>query len=226
MKKKIIIVIASVFLFFGIIASAAFIFQRIVEGNANTGNINITSKYFVYDVEDENGNVTTQKDDASGTFINCYATQKGGYSDETDDIYLNQLGFEFSFQTDIAVYVRVHFEDAWISKKTYTNGTTNTTYIEKDEIDGKSPFYVNDTNWIYDEETNCAYLKVMVDPNDDVEDNTSYSFSLDEDYFYNLDKSSSYRESIIVQVSYYVDIVQANRAQQKWGVNLTEILGE
>lgn len=162
--------------------------------------------------------------DGLDTIIECYATQRGGYNDEVDLIYLNQLGLEFTFQTNIAVYVRIHIQDAWYSSRYYTNSDTRKNYIQKGKIEGVSPFASSiDTDWVYDEKTNCAYLKQVVNPTSSelTENESTYTFNVNPEYFYNA--TSTVRESVIVQVSYSVDIVQANRAEQKWKVDLDEI---
>jgi len=163
---------------------------------------------------------------ASNTMKECYATERGGYSDEVDLQYLNQFGIEFTFQTNIAVYVRVHILDAWYTSRYYTNSDPKKYYVAKDKIGGTSPFAYNiDTNnWLYDEATNCIYLKHMVTPTSAVleENRSTYSFMINPDYFY--ESSSKVRESVIVQVSYSVDIVQANRANKKWGIDIDQLL--
>ena len=164
-KRKIIILISSIFFVFSsIVVLASFVFQKIIDVTSTTGVIEVTEMKF--------GNFSNPDDiqyqEAEGKYIACYATEKKGWANETDDIYLNQLSLKFSYKTTIDVYVRIHIQDAWISTKTYTNGLESTTYIEKDKITGKSPFAPLDTeNWIYDENTNCIYYKTKVSVGDE-----------------------------------------------------------
>ena len=220
-KRKIIILLSSVFFVFSsIVVLASFVFQKIIDVTSTTGVIEVTEmKFGNYSNPDD-----IQYQEAEGKYIACYATEKKGWANETDDIYLNQLSLKFSYKTTIDVYVRIHIQDAWISTKTYTNGLESTTYIEKDKITGKSPFAPLDTeNWIYDENTNCIYYKTKVTVGDEQILNATHEFKLDSEYFYESSPSTSYREHVIVHVSYYVDIVQANRAEKKWQVDFEDL---
>ncbi|MCR5422622.1 MAG: hypothetical protein K6E74_03195 [Bacilli bacterium] len=216
----------------------------------------------------ENNKVTNVSSNGRNELI-CYANEKGGYSDEdTSAFYLNQLGFSFSFETQIPVYICIHFEDAWYSTKTYPNGNTKTNYIVKgntykqteDEyfLEGKNYYIKNGTsyrqanvvvgnavptsgdvlyyeesssaaftpsdleNWVYDAATNCAYYKRPFIPTED-NNGMDLTFLIDQDYWYVTPSVASYREAIMVQVSFYVDICQANRAEMIWGVDFNKL---
>ena len=220
-KRKIIILLSIITLTLSsIIVFASFIFQKIVDITSTTGVVEVSEMMFGDYSDPDN----VQYREAKGKYIACYATEKKGWTNETSDIYLNQLSLKFSYETTIDVYVRIHIQDAWISTKTYTNGLVSTTYIEKDKITGKSPFAPSDTeNWIYDESTNCIYYKTKVSVGDEETLNASHEFKLDNTYFYESTPSTSYREHVIVHVSYYVDIVQANRAEKKWQVDFDDL---
>ena len=244
-KKKIIILLTTILLSLSLITVfGAFVFRGYINGTANPGNIILEDKLFLdYSLSadeiaaPENSALTPlellkkrttglpKKIDAkTANSITCYATERKGYDDEKKLIYLNQLGFEFSFTPEVDSYVRIHFEDAWISKKVYNNGSEKKSYITKDKLEGsKSPFDVSDINWVYDEETNCVYLKAIAKP---ANGKQSYSFNISSDYWYHqATPSKTFREQIMVQVSYVVDVVQANRAEAIWGVDLDNILG-
>lgn len=183
---------------------------------------------YTYDNSDETVQDVNTLD---GETMNCYATVRNGYSDEDSSYpYLNEVGFKFKFKSSIDVYLRIEFKDAWKSKKTYiTTNTIDERYVPKDKIEGVSPFsYSVDDNsdWIYDELNNCAYYKYIIpatceDVNDEnAEYSSEYSFRTNPEYWYELgDSIVAYREMIIVEVSYSVSIVQANRAEKKWEVN-------
>ncbi len=245
-KKKLIILITTIILSLSLVTTlAAFIFIGNVNGNVEPGNIVLNEKSFLdYSLKDAERNDskyqgltplellkertqgTPAKIDAITTnSITCYATERKGYNDEDNSlIYLNQLGFEFSFTPQIDSYVRIHFEDAWISKKVYNNGSEKKSYITKDKLNGsKSPFDISNESWVYDENTNCAYLKTIATQANGMQ---SYSFNIDSNYWYTqLNPSKNFREQILVQISYVVDVVQANRAEAIWGVDLDKILG-
>ena len=233
-KRKLILIIGSLVLISTMVVTfAAFIFHRVVAGIATTGTIIADEMYFV--VYSENGsNNKVEEISAKGKSFNFYATKKQGWSGETDDYQLNQLEIKFTYKTTMDVYVRVHIQDAWISTKTYTNGIVNTSYIEKDKIkDGSeesSPFKPDSSDWIYDEMTNCIYYKQKVSLTETngtttklAEKEVTQNFRLNSTYFYKTENSTSYREHVIVQVSYYVDIVQANRAEKKWQVSFSDL---
>ena len=243
MKNKIIILIGSIIMGLSLaFVFAAFVFHKVVDGTAESGNIVVNEKYFlncaplIGDLEESDDYLTALKKRNSEptkistsykNSITCYATEKKGYNDELEYdgeeyFYLNQLGFQFSFTNTISVYVRIHFEDAWVSQKTYTNGSVTKNYITKDKLeDNKTPFDIADDSWVYDEATNCLYLKTMVEPQNN---ETKYSFYINEEYWYtSTNVSKAFREQILVEVSYFVDIVQANRAELKWGVDFDNL---
>ena len=341
-KRKIIILISFISLLsLTCIVFAAFIFNRIISGYATTGDvIEINNKILNYAyyadktksqminlVSTEEGktevlsNLSSRKQSAvkiSGNSIVCYATKRTGYSDEADEYhlpYLNQLGFSFNLKTSIDVYVRIHFEDAWISKKTYKSGRTEQNYIVKDQLNGKyekmaaadvnesnfaayyvikpftpssfstsksyyvkdtiegietynyvsiselefttnqaladdnpskikyyeitasklekydsektyykfsaeSPFAITADGWYYDAGSNIAYkkTKINVDESRNEPQSYSYSFNLDQNYYYQ-EHEGSYHESVKIELSYFVDVVQANRVYELWKVD-------
>lgn len=153
----------------------------------------------------------------------CSATAN---KNDTKNIYLNQLGFGFSFTNDIPVYVRIHFQDAWILTKQYSSNKKET-YSMKDKISGASPFAINDTDWYYNAAENTAYLRTIV--NSSKNDSSGnlianyYEFDVNPAYFYTPSKIVAYKEYMDVQVSFTVDIVQANRAYEIWGVDPSEL---
>lgn len=140
-------------------------------------------------------------------------------------IYLSQLGLHFEFQTEIAAYIRIHIQDAWIRTRKFSATNIRQQYIMKDQIEGKSPFAVNDDEWYFDEKENCIYLKnkyVPIQNIDGTYPTMEYTFNINEGYYYDVLKSISYTDYIDVQVSFIVDIVQANRAYALWGFDPSE----
>lgn len=155
--------------------------------------------------------------------VTCSATVN---KNDTGNIYLNQLGFGFSFTNDIPVYVRIHFQDAWILTKQYSSNKKET-YSMKDKISGTSPFAISDDDWYYNAAENTAYLRTIVNSSkNDADGNliaNNYEFDVNPAYFYTPSKIVAYREYMDVQVSFTVDIVQANRAYEIWGVDPSEL---
>ena len=234
MKRKIISILLCTICFASIlivVVNAAYYFKREANGSVEIGSPEIVSKEFLINDNELSDSERTENALSISDIdrISCYATKKGGYADESDYYYLNQLGFKFTFTTTVSVYVRIHIADTWLSRKVYTNGSITENYINKGTINGESPFSVNDSNWKYVQETGYVYLKfpVSATTNELGESEThTYTFDVNKDYFYtNTTISPAFRESVIVETNFYIDIVQANRAGEKWGINnLNEFL--
>lgn len=232
MKKKVIIISSIIaFILISTITYAAYSFARAPKDeDVSLGNITLGTKSFTYYENAESQGVEIQLDEAGSNssynvennIITVYATKKGGYDDEMDNtIYLNQLGFDFSFTNTIDVYVRLHIEDAWISHKVYSNGTIVENYIRQDAAAHPSNFVGSDL-WYYDESTGYFYLKQKVESNST--EANEYSFKTNSNYFYNPAANKNYREAVYVELSFTVDIVQANRAEAKWGVDINSLI--
>ncbi len=235
-KKKLIIFgfILTSMLAVGVVF-AAFIFQRVVDFTAETGNITIDKMCFgIYPISDSGEETEAQTPkELPQSVIDCYATKKHGWEGETNDCYLNQLSLIFEYTITMDVYLRVHIQDAWISTKKYTNGIYKTSYIEKDKIDGVSPFKPSNdkTDWVYDEVTNCIYYKYKISLIDSNNNTTTkketktmkQEFRLNNEYYYKTEATTSYKEHVTVKISYYIDAVQANRAEKKWNVNFRDL---
>lgn len=148
-KRKLIILIASIVLVLSIgTVFAAFLFSRVVSGDARTGNIYEIQKeiksYATYKTKADaitaignpvNLDVLTARDttatvitetknneEVNAETITCLASKRKSSYYEEDDLglpYLNQIGLHVSFTTTIDSYARISFEDVWISKKRY-----------------------------------------------------------------------------------------------------------
>ena len=196
--------------------------------NGRISNINLTSTNSdgdynpVIDADghgvsilDKNAEDTYTTSTAVDTSISCSATEN---KLNNSSIYLSQLGFRFTFTTKIAVYVRVHIDDAWMRTRVYSS-STKSNYILKDQINGSSPFAVTDNDWYFDESDNYVYYKGIFEPQivEGEYQPQSYIFNVNPGYYYAASNVTVYREFIDVDVSFTVDIVQANRALELWG---------
>lgn len=157
--------------------------------------------------------------------IICRATN--GISNESDNyMYLNQLGIKVEVTTEIACYVRVHIQDAWIRTRQYATNTQER-YVTKDQIEGSSPFIQTGDNYYYNQNENTIYLKTMITPEKDTNGNfktSTYIFNVNEGYYYiNTDSQTIYEDFIRVELSYSVDIVQANRVKEVWGLDPSKL---
>ena len=235
-KRKILIISTICILCLSIgIVFAAFMFNQVVSSNADVGNIHLLNQKFIsyaptnIDPTDYNGGKASQDylddikerstaTDFAADSVICYATEREGYSEEevpqnNNYMYLNQLGFEFSLYADVPVYVRIRFDDAWIRIKTYNGNSLDPEYILK----GRFDIPTDDTNWVFDEQSNTYNYKVMV--KDTTEDSPfSGTFNLDDDYFYTSDETlTNGHLAVLVQVAFSVEVIQANRAYKLWG---------
>ena len=141
-------------------------------------------------------------------------------------MYLNQLGYKLDFTCELACFVRIHIRDAWIGTKVYATANKET-YNLKGLTGNTSPFNNMSDEWYYNSSENTLYLKTMNTPSKDSNGNYinhEYFFNVNEAYFYLLDsETTTYKEYVDVEVSFSVDIVQANRAYAVWGVDPTKL---
>lgn len=235
---------------------AAFMFNQAVNGTAKVGNISTLTKGFVtyapgYDTENEEFEGLSRADydsdelylaalkarEATPNAINansvlCYATEKLASSEERSDcFYLNQLGFRFDVAASVDVFVRIHFEDAWILEKTVGGNTLEPQYIRKAQLSSTNyPFKqaTNNADWYYDQETNSVYFKHIIDSDAVTEDTDTagnyihtFSYDVKSDYFYTQEENAviNGHQAVLVEVSFAIDVVQANRAMAIWQVD-------
>ena len=149
--------------------------------------------------------------------ITCYASIRNRNESYIDynKIYLNQLGLKFSFTSEVYAYVRIHIQDAWISERIISANKPKVKYAIKDQISGVSPFYILNDNWYYDAAKNVAYLKAIAEPG-----TNSFTFDVNEGYFYHDTSAAAASTYTTVEISFTLDIVQANRARNLWGADI------
>ena len=251
----IVVFVLSIMAVFG-----AFLFEEKVTVTANIGNISTINKGFVTYapgtvIEDSETGLYTYEgisrdeysDDESyiaalktrstaqqieANSILCYATEKAAYTEEREDcFYLNQLGFRFDIASSIDVFVRIHFEDAWLLEKTVGGNTLDPQYIRKAQLNSDNyPFKqaAGNTDWYYDSTTNSVYYKHVIDSEEETATTDSsgnyihtFSYDVQNNYFYINDEDAviNGHQAILVEVSFAIDVVQANRAYAIWGVD-------
>lgn len=233
MKKKILIICSVLITIISIVSVyAAYSYSKNIDGTANSGDVEIISKKFLFYDEVQGVRSTTPEEydvhqdvvneekgiSISNGIMTSYASKKLGYSDDLAYAHLNQFGIKATFKTDIAVYVRLRVQDEWISRKIYKNGNINTSSIIKG--DAISSALSSDTNWKYDSISGYIYYKTMVNPSND---EITIEFDFPSNYYYQVG-TASYRESVIVDLSFNVDIVQANRASSIWDFDVESYL--
>lgn len=162
---------------------------------------------------------------SNATKVTCRATNRVA-SEDGDAIYLNQLGIKIDITTKIACYVRINIEDAWIRTRQYATNV-ETKYIAKDQINGESPFKQTGSDYYYDSVNNTIYLKKVIQPRlkeDGTYETSSYVFNVNEGYYYiNSTNQFVYEDYIKVELTYHVDIVQANRVEAVWGLDPSKL---
>lgn len=159
------------------------------------------------------------------TKVTCRATNKVA-TEDSNAIYLNQLGIKVDITTKIACYVRINIEDAWIRTRQYATNV-ETKYIAKDQINGESPFKQTGNDYYYDAVNNTIYLKTVITPQlkeDGTYETRSFIFNVNEGYYYiNSTNQFVYEDYIKVELTYHVDIVQANRVEAVWGLDPSKL---
>ncbi len=182
-------------------------------------NYDVNEQYFTLEYEPTSikaDGTITSGENAGLSCVNTYATERNLNSLESNYMYLNQLGFKFKVKTGINAYLRVKFFDAWISSQLYPGASKlKEVYIKKDQISGRSPFEVNANNWYYDQVNNCCYMTIPISSSEEIKE---YTFNINESYF-SKTAAAVYKENIYVQVSYSLELIQANRALTVWGVD-------
>lgn len=256
-KRKLIILYTITSLVFVLSIMAvfgAFLFDEKVTVTANLGNITTIDKGFVsygpgtvtdgtytgLDIDNYQSTAAyktalrtrgSAKDIDSSSIV-CYATEKEGYSEEKDEyFYLNQLGLKFSIAASIDVFVRIHFEDAWILEKTIGGNPLDPQYIRKAALNASYPFQApaGNTDWYYDVESNSVYYKHVIDSEEETASTDaagnyihSLAYDVNNSYFYEFGQNeiiANGHQAVLVEVSFTVDVVQANRAYKIWGVD-------
>jgi len=265
-KRKLIIspIICSLVIIISIVAIfGAFLFEEKATVNNDLAYITTINKGFVTYAPGEvtnnaytgidRGNMTTdafltalkqrkskpQNIDTSS--IVCYATEKIASNEENNNrFYLNQLGFRFDVAASLDIFVRIHFEDAWILQKTVGVTTLPEQYIRKAALNESYPFQSQegDKDWYFDSHTNSVYYKHVIDSDEETENREiigkddsnnpiygnyihSFSYDVNPNYFYiNPDDAViNGHQAVLVEVSFAIEVVQANRAHAIWGVD-------
>lgn len=257
-KRKLIILYTITSLVFVLSIMAvfgAFLFDETVTVKADLGDITTINKGFIsyapgtvtnneyvgldpksysstalYKAALKERKAASEGEDINSASIVCYATEKEGYKEENDNyFYLNQLGLRFDIAASIDVFVRIHFEDAWILEKTVGGTVSDPQYIRKAALNSSYPFSApaGDTDWYYDIDSNSVYYKHVIDSETETattDDAGNYihslSYNVNNSYFYEFGSNeiiANGHQAVLVEVSFTVDVVQANRAYKIWG---------
>ena len=168
-----------------------------------------------YIPEDNTNRYSVAKGVTEDNYSNYYtltATKATSYNSETtyytlnSSVYVQAKGVTSQSFTDSTYYTLN------IAKATSYSSTTTYYY------NSNSPFSVQDDDWFYDNKSGYIYYKAVSLGSDEEK---TLSFDIDENYTYILDGTTiGYREAILVDVGFSVDMIQANRAKKKWGIDM------
>lgn len=219
----------------GIVFAEYYFTRSVTDTSVDLANIELGSyNYLDYTSYDEDGNMeyTINSDGTysavrastpeilSTSSVTGYASYKDSHlSNPNEYSYLNQYGYQFSFTNTIMVYARVQVRNSWISHRIYNTGRTdNVTIVSSAEL-----FDNVGSSWKYDVTTGYIYYRTAVAAS---EEEHTLSFNIDSNYYYTgTSTATSYREYVMATLSFNVDIIQANRAEARWGIsNIREFL--
>lgn len=128
--------------------------------------------------------------------------------------YIEKFKMNINIKADISGYMRIKILDEWIVTKRFLNFDRNNTESIYTNTDDDLLFNLGD-NWVYDKKTKyCYYTKIINKSNNDInilfiESGVPY-----------LPKINSFLvETCDLNLGVSVQVVQANRFQEIWGID-------
>lgn len=215
MKRRVITVVVSVVLlivFTSTVTYALFQMIRDITGEASSGKIVLKSEAYYATVDNEAIQINSEHGFNKG-YVSLYASQKRN-SDTENYYHINQLSYQIVINNAIDTRLRIKVQDSWISRKLYTNNVVKENTIIKDY--NNNPFAFAEANWTFYPETGYLYYNYIIKPGDD----KTLELFTNPDYEYAISSSFGYMETVFVNMSFKVDMIQANRAIAKWGSNI------
>lgn len=151
--------------------------------------------------------------------LTCYASELKSY-DTSGYFEFRNIAATISYSAEIDTRLRIKIQDVWISNKVYSSGVEMSTVIAKNwgAENARNPFSFVGSDWTYDISSGYVYYNNTVKKSE----NISFDFlnNYGNNFFYETTTGAGYRESILVQLNFQIDVVQANRAEAVWGVEL------
>lgn len=196
---------------------------RKVDIDANAGHINVGDDALAlsYQSDDSFFNIDADTPGFVDNTLTCYASKIRSY-DTLGYVEFSKLKTTINYKADINTRIRVKIQDVWISNKVYSTGREINNIIAKQQVDEDSqntiiPFTFS-ADWEYDLSSGYAYYKNTVKKGSSISLDFIENYNASDAYYYPSISGAGFHETILVQLSFKIDIVQANRASSVWGV--------
>ncbi len=225
MKKRIFLLCSALFMLLGIGGAiyAYYTTTRKVDIDANAGHINVGDDALAlsYQSDDSFFNIDADTPGFVDNTLTCYASKIRSY-DTLGYVEFSKLKTTINYKADINTRIRVKIQDVWISNKVYSTGREINNIIAKQQVDEDSqntiiPFTFS-ADWEYDLSSGYAYYKNTVKKGSSISLDFIENYNASDAYYYPSISGAGFHETILVQLSFKIDIVQANRASSVWGV--------
>ena len=183
----------------------------------------ISRKYYAGSQEAKNDSIPEDN-------TNRYSVARGVTEDNYSAYYTLTATKATTYSSEATYYTlnsSVYVQAKGVTSQSFGDSTYYTLNIAKATsysstatyyYNSNTPFSVQDDNWFYDNTSGSIYYKVVSEGSDEEK---TLSFDIDENYTYILDGTTiGYREAILVDVGFSIDMIQANRAKSKWGIDM------
>lgn len=225
MKKRILILCSALLMMLGIGGAiyAYYTTTRKVDIDAEAGHIEVGDDAIVLKYQNDDSFVSVDNNTPGfvDNTLTCYASRIRSY-DTLGYVEFSKLKTTINYKADINTKIRVKIQDVWISNKVYSTGREIVNVIAKQQLDEDSqntiiPFTFS-SDWEYDLSSGYAYYKKTVKKGNDINLDFIENYNANTAYYYPSISGAGFHETILVQLSFKIDIVQANRAASAWGV--------
>lgn len=230
MKKRIFLICSALLTILGIGGAiyAYYTTIRKVDIDANVGHIDVSDDALVLSYQSDNNflNVDVNTPGFVDNTLTCYASKIRSY-DTLGYVEFSKLKSTINYNSNINTKIRIKIQDVWISNKVYSTGREINNIIAKQQVDEDSqntiiPFTFS-ADWEYDLSSGYAYYKKTVKKGSSISLDFIENYNASNAYYYPSISGSGFHETILVQLSFKIDIVQANRAYSVWGVKLWKL---
>lgn len=225
MKKRIFLICSALLAILGL-GGAVYAYYttiRKVDIDADAGHIEVDDNALALSYKSDNDflNVDLNTPGFVDNTLTCYASKIRSY-DTLGYVEFSKLKSTINYKANINTKIRVKIQDVWISNKVYSTGREINNVIAKQQVDEDSqntiiPFTFS-SNWEYDLSSGYAYYKKTVKKGNTISLDFIENYNASDAYYYPSISGAGFHETILVQLSFKIDIVQANRASSVWGV--------
>lgn len=206
------------------------------DGSIDIGDIGVNiNAFFEYE---EDGRLVTKNAYSFTDAPNCYDSIKGLFTlngalksavletgGEYNPNFLDDFKVSITVNPEVSSYIRVKVYDEWIVERTYHSFDEVQRYSIYHEADYLFPFRLADeswrtvgqtdfnTNWYYDADTKYVYYTIPLQKNTEVTLPFIYG---GDSYIPKISRVYSDTCSLVMNIR--VEVVQANRFSQIWGI--------